>query len=167
MDFDEVSMRRYRYKKKLTFPEYFRYIFVFSFSSMINLLNYIKAFLLSALILSTGTGYTMSKMECSKSGKYKVSFGSIAGCCEKNKKLPCSVQRSCCKITSTYFHALPLLSLKKNDSVASHQYPVTDALFFQSIIFCFESKINNYSSFYSSPPLLPGGLFILNSALLI
>lgn len=81
-------------------------------SEMKIILNHILSVSISILILITGSGYTISKMECRKSGHSTISIGLIKDCCDPGSGAPCHYKKKCCQITTTLFKANPFVLLK-------------------------------------------------------
>ena len=59
--------------------------------------------LLCGLVLIAGNGYSLNKMECLRSGKFKISFLKVDDCCKEKSHNTWAISSKCCKITSTFF----------------------------------------------------------------
>ena len=68
-----------------------------------SLIKNIIVFSLSLLMLFSGNGYALNKMECMKSGKLKVSFSASDDCCGANTINDCQVSSKCCKNITTFY----------------------------------------------------------------
>lgn len=88
-------------------------------------------FVLSGLMLIAGNGYALNKMECSKSGKLKISFALADNCCAEKSFGKCLLSTKCCKNTSTFFKTSAYSSLK-----LTHLYPVVT------------NNINNFNNIF-------------------
>jgi len=86
------------------------YIFAGTNQAVKSFCKYLQVLFLSGLVLVTSSGYSMNRMDCFRSGKSKVFFGSVKKCCKPEKTQDCGIKRGCCKFTYSHFQTSRFLT---------------------------------------------------------
>ena len=68
---------------------------------------------LALVVLTAGNLYTISKMECLRSGTSRVIIGIPETCCNSSQDNCCEMHEKCCMISTSCFQITTILSLEK------------------------------------------------------
>ena len=135
---------------------------------MKQLFRYVQSGLLSIILLLTGNGFTINRMECLHSGKSNVTIGRPASCCPQEEEGTCSLKRKCCRVETTVCQSNTFSIQDKKENRPVTQQP--DFCLFYATVSCRLSSLTHSPStaaFPLKPPLSGKDLSIKISVLLI